>query len=696
VHATHIIGGEVFYECQGNDDYLITLKIYRDCTSNTPFDADASIGFFDQSGNMAFTTFFSFPGSTNVPNNTSNPCWSAPPNICVEEAIYWDIVNIPPIPGGYDVVYQRCCRNGTIVNINTPGAVGSTYLAHIPDSALVSCNSSPFYNEFPPTVLCVGAPLVFDHSATDIDGDSLVYELCTPYVGADQFDPMPVPPPAPPYGLVPWLAGYSTSDPMDATPILELDPQTGLLTGTPTQIGQYVVGVCVNEYRNGVLLSTNKRDFQFNVAPCISNVVSAIQDQTIFCDGLTVDFHNLSMNSQDYLWDFGDPNTLLDTSTSADPTYTYQDTGVYIITLIANPAWPCADTAVTTFGVYPPIVPSFIPPPIHCFNNNSLGFVAGGQFQSHADFLWEFGNSTPTTSDAQDPVGIHFNALGDHEVLLTIFQNGCQESYLDTITIFPNPVPIFDTPKKVGCEPFTTQFFENSTAWTDIQWFWEFGDGNTSTDQDPMNTYLDAGLYDVSLTVMTDSACVDTVTLLKPELITVLPIPVAGFVVEPNEVTVLDPIVNVHDGSLDAITWYYVMGDGSTYNIPNFIHGFVEGGVFYVMQVVTNEFGCVDTAYQKVVVNDHLFFAPNAFTPDGDGINDEFLPIVTGAHEYELLVYDRWGEVIFDTGDPKKGWNGKVKGSDTDAPIDTYVYKAVVVDIGDNEREYLGHVTIVR
>lgn len=690
----------MFYECLGNDDYQITLKLYRDCgpgnTNGTQFDQNASVAFYDQNGNIVLNAFFGFPGASVLPVNTNNPCWTAPPDVCVEEAIYWDIVNLPSLPGGYDIVYQRCCRNPTIVNINNPSGVGSTYLAHMADSVLAYCNNSPYYNEFPPTVLCAGADLIFDHSATDPDGDSLVYELCTPFIGASPGAPMPSPPPPPPYGLVNWLSSYSANVPIDATPLLEIDPLTGLMTGTPDQIGQYVVGVCVSEYRNGILLSTNKRDFQFNVAACISNVSSAIQDQIIFCDGLTVDFVNLSVNGQDYYWDFGDPNTLLDTSTALDPTYMYQDTGLYFITLIANPGWSCADTSIATFGVYPPIVASFMPPPIHCFNNNSLEFDAGGQFQSNADFLWEFGNSSPSTSSDQDPIGIHFNNLGDHEVLLTIFQNGCQESYMDTITIFPNPVPIFDVPNKIGCEPFTTQFFESSTAWTDLQWFWNFGDGNTSTDADPVNTYNNAGLYDVSLTVMTDSACIDTVTLLKPDLITVLPIPTAGFLVEPNEVTVLDPIVNVQDGSQDAITWFYEMGDGGTYHVPNFSHGYVEGGIFYIVQVVTNQFGCADTAYQKVVVNDHLFFAPNAFTPDGDGINDEFLPIVTGAHVYELLIYNRWGEVIFDTSDPKKGWNGKVKGSDTYAPIETYVYKAVVVDIGENEREYLGHVTIVR
>lgn len=697
-YCTHLIGGEIYYECLGNNEFLVTLKIYRDCSPNntngTGFDQNASIGFFDQNGDLQFSQYFPLPGGNVIPNNSNNPCWVAPPDVCVEEAVYSEVVFIPPIAGGYDVAYQRCCRNPSTVNIINPSDVGSTYVTHIPDAALAVCNSAPYYNEFPPTILCANAPLVFDHSATDPDGDSLVYELCEPFIGGSPFDPQPAPPPSPPYGTVPWASGYSGTSPMDGAPALAIDPVSGLMTGTPTMVGQFVVGVCVSEYRNGVLLSTNKRDFQFTVAPCDANVVSSIQDQTVFCDGLYVEFGNLSLNGQTYFWDFGDLSSTTDTTTAFAPNYTYPDTGEYTVSLVVNPGWPCADTSYNTFEMYPPILPEFTPPPSTCFDGNALSFQAGGQFYSYADFLWEFPGAIPSSSTAQNPSGIQFNSLGGHEVTLTIFENGCQESYVDSLVIYPNPIPSFNALEKEGCAPFTTQFIEASSAWTDLEWHWDFGDGTTSNDTTPGHTWVLEGTYDVTLTVSTDSGCVDTASFLWPGMITVNPVPVASFQATPDRLEILDPTVQVLDHSIGASSWQYDMGDGTVYVEPNFLHQFNDGGLFNIMQVVQNEFSCSDTAWQEVVVVDQIFFAPNAFTPNGDGLNDVFIPSVRGAQHYELRIFDRWGQVIFQTNDRNIGWDGTKGGRE--APIDTYLFKASVTDIGNRELKYSGHFTLVR
>ena len=109
--------------------------------------------------------------ASKIPVTINNPCLQAPPNVCVEEAVYTVNVNLPPIAGGYNIAYQRCCRNQSIVNLTNPSSEGSTYYVAIPESALSSCNSSPYFNEFPPLALCIGEELVFDHSATDPDGD---------------------------------------------------------------------------------------------------------------------------------------------------------------------------------------------------------------------------------------------------------------------------------------------------------------------------------------------------------------------------------------------------------------------------------------------------------------------------------------------------------------------------------------------
>src|SRR5688572_16115520 len=183
--ATHIVGGEIYYDCLGNNDYRITLKVYRDCINGqAPYDNPAYVGIFNINGVLLDSAKLPFPGSNFVPPTINTPCYTPPTSVCVEEAIYQGIINLPPIAGGYVLAYQRCCRNNTILNLNNPGQVGSTYTINIPPTSLAICNSSARYNNFPPIYLCEGAPLVFDHSATDPDGDSLVYELCDPYDGA--------------------------------------------------------------------------------------------------------------------------------------------------------------------------------------------------------------------------------------------------------------------------------------------------------------------------------------------------------------------------------------------------------------------------------------------------------------------------------------------------------------------------------
>lgn len=360
--ATHIVGGEIYYDCLGGNNYRITLKLYRDCYNGIPpFDNPASIFIFNSSGVYLDSLEVPAPSSVILPFPLTNPCLTPPTDICVEEAIYQVVVNLPPLAGGYDFTYQRCCRNGTILNLISPGDVGSTYMAHIPDPGLAVCNSSPHYNNFPPIFLCAGVPLNFDHSATDPDGDSLYYELCDAFTGlspscpilgpqtAGGCDPIAPPPPAP---FVPWLAPYNGSYPMSSSPALNVNSVTGLMTGTPNMVGQWVIAVCVSEFRNGVLLDVNKRDFQFNVVNC-GIPVASIPVQQPFCFGNPSNFTQNSVNAFTYHWDFGDPGTSLDTSNVLSPTWTYASLGTYTLTLIVNPGTVCTDTATLTVTVNP-------------------------------------------------------------------------------------------------------------------------------------------------------------------------------------------------------------------------------------------------------------------------------------------------------------------------------------------------------
>ena len=188
--ATHIVGGELNYTYLGANEYEIRLVVYRDCFNGIPpFDNPASIGIFD-SNNMLIQELSVFITiEENIPNFINSPCLQPPSNICYEYAEYITTVNLPPIPGGYQLAYQRCCRNNSILNVFNVANVGATYYTTIPDTSIVSVNSNPRFTNLPPTFICLDAPFHFDHSATDTDGDSLVYELCTPLNGASSANP---------------------------------------------------------------------------------------------------------------------------------------------------------------------------------------------------------------------------------------------------------------------------------------------------------------------------------------------------------------------------------------------------------------------------------------------------------------------------------------------------------------------------
>lgn len=516
--ATHIVGGEIYYTCLGNNNYKITLKLYRDCfNGQAPFDSPAYVGIFDASGTLVNTLSMYHSGATNVPPMIISPCLIPPTNICVEEAVYEQTINLPDSPGGYDIVYQRCCRNGTITNLDDPGSQGASYWAHIPDPSLATCNSSPRYNSLPPLFLCSNVSFNFDHMATDPDGDLLVYSFCTPYSGGSTISPAPNPPAAPPLPIVNYLPGYNGTYPIDANPPLTINNNTGYITGTPINIGQYVMGVCVSEYRNGVLLSTNKRDYQFNIVSCDAAIAS-IPAQSLFCNGYTVNFTAAaSVNANTYFWDFGDLSTNADTSNLVSTTYTYPDSGIYTVMLVAyDPAGNCYDTTYANFEVYPVLEPMFIPPPPQCFDNNSFNFTAGGSFTSDATFLWDFGpNSIPTTSTLQNPTNIHFGQLGANVVTLTVSQYGCTKTYTDTIKTAIKPTAEISTANQY-CVGNQVDFGNNSQ--NSSSWFWDFGVNSILSDTsrlfEPQYFFPDSGIYNITLIAYSQGVCSDTTHLL--------------------------------------------------------------------------------------------------------------------------------------------------------------------------------------
>ncbi|MBA3663825.1 MAG: PKD domain-containing protein [Bacteroidetes bacterium] len=712
VYSYHIVGGEIIYDYLGQSNYKITLKVYRDCfSSGAPFDglpnaATALLTVYDGSKNLIGVYDIGAPVITNIPPTINNPCIQAPGGICVEEGVYTYTLNLPPKTGGYYVIYQRCCRNSSILNLVAPNTQGSTYYTFIPGPEVFAVNSSPRYKNFPPIFICNNVPFSFDHSATDPNGDQLVYSLCPPFEGLDQACPalgsngcatVAVPPT---YTNVQYSSPYTGSYPIASSPAFSINPVTGLLTGKPNLLGQFVVGVCVQEFRNGVLINTHYRDFQFNVVSCIVQVASIFADQSQKCMGSTITFTNQSfgnLGSLTYAWDFGVTTIASDTSSVFNPTYTYPDTGKYTVTLIANPNKPCSDTIQKVVYVYPPLKIHFPPHSRQCLRGNAFSFTTQGVYMPQATFKWDFtAAATPSTSTLKNPVNIIFNQPGKYFIKLVAKQLTCIDSFIDTVRVIPRPVAKINNLPLSQCDPARVAFSNGSSSALPISYQWFFSNGNSSSEFQPQQVFSPPGVYSATLIVTTQSVCVDT-SLYAINNITVNPTPKAGFTFSPQPTTIFDPdIMFTNTASSDVSSWQYSFGDGTGSNYASEIHTYLNFGDYPVMQFVSNRFNCTDSLKDVVkILPEFRFWIPNTFTPGDDLLNDEFLPVAIGVIKYQFDIFTRWGEKIFSTVDPQHGWNGYYKGKECQE--DVYVWRISFKNIVTYKDEiHFGHVLLLK
>ncbi len=443
--ATHVMGGEVYYECldPATNKYRFTVKLYRDCYNGVPFfDDPIFVSIYDINDNLVIQFNMSLPPNDTLDNETYNVCLYSPPDICVHTAVYQGDFFLPP--GEFYMTYQRCCRNATIQNIQNPSATGFAFDIKIPDSTEAACNSSPYFNNYPPTIICLDEQFTYDHSATDPDGDSLVYYLCAP----NQYNtasppaglgiiPDPSGPPSSNYNVtyaVPYDSAYPIWAPVDS---FAIDPVTGWMTGTPEIPGNYVVAVCVSEYRNGILLSTNKRDFQFTVAQCLSDPQTAFISQPDPCDNLKINFTYTGNAVESFFWDFGVGTSISDTSIFQNPSYTFPDTGTYAVKLVVNQNYSCADTL--TINVTPPnpltadlSVDSCTGDTVFFQDKSNTNVYAG----SITSWIWIYGDGS-NNDFIQNPSHVYSSAGTYIVTLIITTTNNCVDTVVISITTSP-------------------------------------------------------------------------------------------------------------------------------------------------------------------------------------------------------------------------------------------------------------------
>jgi predicted NAD-dependent protein-ADP-ribosyltransferase YbiA (DUF1768 family) len=314
--AAHIVGGDVTYKCIESNPitktttFTVTFTIYRDLNGGgATFDNNAAFGVFQRSMNDNNWSHKETIRSSPIRKEDvlyDDKCVIVPPNIRIEKANYIFDVVLPWGTNVYQITYQRCCRNATLNNIENPDQTGDAFSVEIFGNSIENCNNSPVFNKFPPILICNQKALNFDHSASDSEGDKLQYEFCAPlHAGGTDgattpgnatsctgVTPLPINC-LPPFAEVVYSAGYSTTNPMGGSPQISIDPTTGIITGTPNLLGQFVVGVCVKEFKNGVQIGSIRRDFQFNVVNCQG--ISETRNLT-FCTGDSINVNGTTYN----------------------------------------------------------------------------------------------------------------------------------------------------------------------------------------------------------------------------------------------------------------------------------------------------------------------------------------------------------------------------------------------------------------
>jgi PKD repeat protein len=369
------------------------------------------------------------------------------------------------------------------------------------------------------------------------------------------------------------------------------DPTTVYLTP-----GFYTVTLVAINNANGLRDTLTATNFIHVVDDPLPDFTAA---PLVGCAGSnTINFNNLSTNATSYIWDFGDGTF----STQANPQHSYSNPGVYTVKLIARNAFSC--TKVKVRLAYITIVPN---PPAAFTVNQQSSCDPSTVFQFNAttpgavSWQWNFGDGN--TSSIQNPTHV-YGAQGTYDVSLIVTNSsGCTDTLVQPayINIGASLVPTFSVNSQTGCPPFNAQFtctVPNATSWS-----WDFGDGTTSTSQNPSHLYTSSGQFTVTLSVTTSTGCNGSATY--PASITVDALPVPSFTTGTS--TGCSPVqVSFSNTSTNAVTYLWDLGNGTTSTDVNPVVTYTASGVYPVTLTATSVNGCQVsyTDSNAVTVND--------------------------------------------------------------------------------------------
>lgn len=456
--ARHVAGGELYYEYMGpsgsGSGYRITLRLFRDCNSGGPLLQVelVTVGIYNSSTGQLVTTL-PLPIITPVTSISLNtgafPCLVGTVSVCYEMALYSATVVLPDNIEGYTLSRLGCCRIDLISNLSVPRSVGSNYVTKIPGTNALpeGHNSSPQFNLKDTALVCAFKKFKLDFGAVDADGDSLTYSFCDAYSAPSNGGNNIRPPNLIDLTPLPYSAPYSGAFPLGAN--VSINSSTGVISGIAPDQGQYVVNVCITEWRHGRAFTEHRKDFILKVQVC-DLIEASLPDKIIQCKDSVVHFENQSTSSSitSYLWEFGDQTG--HTSSAASIDYQYPDTGRYIAKLSVTGPKGCEGSASTIVLVYPGFKPAFNIVG-SCFLNpyqfNDLTTTKYGFVDS---WRWNFGDlsTNADTSHLQNPAYKYPGSGAENINLVVTSSKGCIDSLREDLIVRDKPLlqlPFKDT-----------------------------------------------------------------------------------------------------------------------------------------------------------------------------------------------------------------------------------------------------------
>ncbi len=381
------------------------------------------------------------------------------------------------------------------------------------------------------------------------------------------------------------------------------------------------------------------------------------------------------------------PGGATGTSTSVNPTATT----TYTATITDSQGCTLTKTALVT--VNPLLAVNSLGTQTVCEGKGaSISASATGGSGGPYTYNWEPGTQTGSN------VIVTPTSTTDYTVTVTDNCGSPPVTSIVTITVIPPPTVQFTADITNGCAPLKVTL-TNNTA-NSLFCLWEFGDGSSSIIcADSAHPYTDAGVYSVKLTVTDNDGCSSSLT--DTAMIAVSK-PIADFNISSNPVSIADPSVIFTDISRDAFAWNWDFGDSTsttnTSTLQHPAHTYSDTGKYCIKLIIQDSLGCSDSIIKCLtVIPIFTFYVPNAFSPNGDNLNETFLGMGTNIKKFKMLVFDRWGNMIFVSEDINYGWDGKVRNKSGElVQQDVYVYKIVLSDIFDIVHDYIGHVSVVR